>query len=44
MVKQPYPFLFCVLWYARQDLNPPEADFADAQPAAYGFEVQESLI
>ena len=26
-----------------QDLNPPEADFAGAQPAAYGFEEQDAL-
>ena len=32
-----------IYWYARQDSNPPKADFADAQPAAYGFEVRRSI-
>ena len=31
-----------IYWYARQDSNPPEVDFAVAQPAAYGFEDQDS--
>jgi hypothetical protein len=35
---------YCFYWYARQDSNPAwkTAGFRCAQPAAYGFEVQES--
>jgi len=41
-VTEPSPA--CFPWYARQDSNPPKADFAGAQSSKGGFRLRLNLL